>query len=382
MAATSNDRSNTRTRSGRTQFGWEAHHTRSNGRNHFLNATFASISGCDIPTVDVTVIGFEESDISRLYGEVENFYTRFGIVCEMPQPVGNFKKDLLALYNSLQEHLPNENWSVEIVRKNGDDGPVKFVVYDYVKFPEYTVWAMPIKRMAKCDDKTRKLLALTFAVLNRKDMYEFPEDNPDCQFSLGQCENCFQRNETGDTMFDEDQCEFWDEEYRELAVRYLDGDISKLFDGIRLTTNLEKEYHKPLDYILEDTIRQYREEKYHNPHLLDLIEQELEVCREDWLSEYHLGLLKNELGHDFADDDGSESEFMDFARIFFFCYDSEDSITQAAIGSLNSEVCNLDIGCLCRYSFIDSDDIKKRMGSSYPERWAEINDKLITELQQ
>ena len=381
MAATSNHRSNTLTRGGRTQLGGKAHHTRRNGRNHFLNATFASIPGCDVPN-DEAAIGFEDGAINRLRGEVETFYTRFGVACELPQPSGNFKKDLLALYNSLKEHLPNEDWSVEVVRKNGENDPIKFVVYDYAKFPEYTVWAMPIKRMAKVDDKTRKLLALTFAVLNRKDMYEFPENNIDFQFCLGQNENCFQRNEKGETMFDEDQSEYWDDAYKELAVRYLDGDISKLFDEIKLAVNLENEYHKPLDCILDDTIRQYRKNKYHNPHLLDLIEQELEVCREDWLSEYHIEMLKNEFGYDFGEENGGESEFMDFARIFFLCFDSEDSITQSVIDCINSEAYNLDVGCLCRYSFIDSDDIRERMESSYLERWAEINTKLIEELQQ
>ena len=381
MAATSNHRSNTLTRGGRTQLGGKAHHTRCNGRNHFLNATFASIPGCEIPNGGAA-IGFENDTISRLRGEVEKFYARFGIVCELPQSVGNFKKDMLALYSSLQGHLPNENWNVEVVRQNGDDGPVKFVVYTYTKFPEYSVWAMPIKRMAKCDDKTRKLLALTFAVLNRKDMYEFPDGNADFQFCLGQSENDFQRNEKGETMFDEEQSDYWDDAYKELAVRYLDGDISRLFDEIKLATNLENEYQKPLDCILEDTIRQYRDEKYNNPHLLDLVEQELGICREGWLSEYHLGMLKNEFGYDFAEDDGTESEFMDFARIFFLCYDSEDGITQSVIDCLNSEACNLEIGCLCCYSFIDSDDVKERMESSYPERWAEINNKLIMELQK
>ena len=236
------------------------------------------------------------------------------------------------------------------------------------------------KKMAAADEKTRKLLALTFAVLSRKDMYEFPENNYDFQYCLGQCENDFVRDEEGHTKFDEYVEEYWDEEYKKMAVRYLDGDIQGLFAEIVDVANHEADYGKPLDFVLEDTLHQYREEKYPNPHLLDIIEKVLELCREDWLSDYHIAMIKNEFGYDFAENDGNESELMDFARIFFFCYDSEDCITQAAIDSLNSEAYNLDVGNLCRYSFIDSDDVKKRMENDFPERWADINLKLINEL--
>ena len=381
MAATSVNRSNTLTRGRRTQLGGKAHHAGCNGRTHFLNASFASIPGCEIPN-DEAAIGLVDTDMRNIRSDVAKFFSTYGIACELPATTGNFKKDILALYNVVKENLPNKDWSLEVVRQNGDSGPIKFVVYCYAKFSEYTVWAMPVKKMATADDKTRKLLALTFAVLSRKDMYEFPENNYDFQYCLGQCENDFLRDEEGHTKFDEYVEEYWDEEYKEMAVRYLDGDIQGLFAEIKLATNLENEYQKPLDCILEDTIRQYRDEKYNNPHLLDLVEQELGICREGWLSEYHLGMLKNEFGYDFAEDDGTESEFMDFARIFFLCYDSEDGITQSVIDCLNSEACNLEIGCLCCYSFIDSDDVKERMESSYPERWAEINNKLIMELQK
>lgn len=379
MAATSVNRSNTLTRGRRTQFGGKAHHAGCNGRTHFLNASFASIPGCEIPN-DEAAIGLVDSDMRNIRSDVDKFFSTYGIARELPAPTGNFKKDILALYNVVKENLPNKDWSLEVVRQNGDSGLIKFVVYCYAKFSEYTVWAMPVKKMAAADEKTRKLLALTFAVLSRKDMYEFPENNYDFQYCLGQCENDFVRDEEGHTKFDEYVEEYWDEEYKNMAVRYLDGDIQGLFAEIVDVANHEADYGKPLDFVLEDTLHRYREEKYPNTHLLDIIAKELELCREDWLSDYHLAMIKNEFGYDFAEDDGNECELMDFARIFFFCYDSEDCITQAAIDSLNSEACNLDIGTLCRYSFIDSDDVKKRMKNDFPERWADINLKLINEL--
>lgn len=381
MAVSPADRTNSLKGSGAKRRRGEACHAGRNGRTHFLNATFASIPGCDIPN-DETAIGFDntEQNVLSLQNDVRKFFAVYGITCDLPTPTGNSKKDILALYNLLKAHLPNDKWSVEVVLKNGESGPVKFVVYDYVKFPEYTVWAMPVKKMETADEKTRKLLVLFFAFLNRKDMYDFPENNFDFQYCLAQCENNFMRDSEGHTKFDEEQTDFWDAEYMDMAVSYLDGDISKLFDEIKLATNLEIEASKPLDIILEETIRQYRVDKYNNPHLLDLIERGMEICREDWLSDYHLSMIKNEFGYDFGEEDGNECELMDFARIFFFCYDSEDCITQAAIDSLNSEAYNLDIGTLCRYSFIDSDDVKKRMENDFPERWADINLKLINEL--
>lgn len=379
MAATSVNRSNTLAGGGRAQLGGKAHHAGRNGRTHFLNASFASIPGCEIPN-DEAAIGLVDTDMGSIRSDVAKFFSAYGIACEIPTSTGNFKKDLLALYNVVKENLPNKDWGLEVVRQYGDSGRIKFVVYCNVKFPEYTVWAMPVKKMATADAKTRELLALTFAVLSRKDMYDFPDKNTDFQYCLGQCDNDFMHDKEGHTAFDEYLTEYWDEEYKNMAVRYLDGDIQGLFAEIAEVSNHEADYGKPLDFVLEDTIRQYREDKYPNTQLLDIITKELELCREDWLSDYHIAMIQNEFGYDFGDDDGNESDFMDIVRIFFFCYDSEDCITQAAIDSLNSEAYNLDIGYLCRYSFIDSDDVKKRMENDFPERWADINLKLINEL--
>lgn len=380
MAVTSIHRSNTRSGCKAERNGQEAHHGRRNVRNRFLNTAFASIPGNEIPN-DEAFIVLGKGDIERLRGDVAKFFKKYGICAALPNITGNDKHDLLNIYNLLKANLPDKDWSVEVVHKDGtDDSPIKFMVYSYAKFPEYTVWGMPVKKMAEVDEKTRKLLALTFAVMYRKDMYALPEDNFDFQYCLGQVENQFEKDEDGNTKFDDD-AEMWSEDYRDMAVRYLDGDISQLFGEIMQAKELEAEYGKPIDCILEETIKQYRAEKYHNPQLLDIIEQELELCREDWISEYHMGMLKQEYGDDFGSDDDC-MEFMDFTRIFFFCYDAEDCITEAAIECFNQEAYSSGVGELYRYSFIDDDNIKERMESSFPNRWADVNTKLIDELQR
>lgn len=381
MAATSIHRSNTRNGCKAKRNGREAHHCRCNVRNSFLNATFASIPGNEIPN-DEAVIVLGNGDIERLRGDVAKFFKAYGISAALPEIVGNDKTDLLNLYNLLKNNLPDKDWNIEVIHKDGTDkSPIKFMVYSYVKFPEYTVWGMPVKKMAEVDDKTRKLLALTFAVMYRKDMYDLPEDNFDFQYCLGQVENQFEKDENGNTKFDDD-AEMWSEDYRDMAVRYLNGDISQLFGEIMQAKELETEYGKPIDCILEETIKLYREEKYHNPQLLDIIEQVLEICREDWLSEYHMAILKQEYGGDFGSEDDSDTEFMDFTRIFFFCYDIEDCITEAAIECFNQEAYNYGVGELYCHSFIDDDNIKERMESCFPERWVDANTKLIDELQR
>lgn len=382
MAALSKHRASSITGSGTASRRRKAYHTRRNGRNHFLNASFANISGCDICNDEaVFVVKDIKQNILDLQADVTKFFSKYGISCELPTVVGNFKKDVLALYSLLKSKLPEGKWKVEAVQQHGEDGPIKFMVYDYAEFPEYTVWAVPVKKMGEVDDKTRKLLALTFAVMYQNDMYELPEDNYDFQYNLAQSENCYQRDEDGKMKYDEDLTDFWGEDYREMAVRYVEGDISELFNEIKQTADLQYKSGKPLSDMLEDMISQYRAENYHNPHLLDLIENELEICREDWLSEYHISMLKNEFGYDFDNDD-SEGDFMDLARLFFFCYDDDDCITQGAIDMINAEAYSLSAGNMYRYSFIDDDDIEERMESSFPQRWADVNDKLIEELRK
>ena len=382
MAALSTHRTSSITGSRTASRRGKTYHTRCNGHNHFLNASFANIPGCDICNDEaVLVVEDVNKNILGLQSDVKKFFSKYGISCELPTTVGSFKNDVLALYNLLKSNLPNSEWKVEAVRQNGEYGPIKFMVYDNVKFPEYTVWAVPVKKMGEADDKTRKLLALTFAVMYRKDMYELPEGNYDFQYNLAQSDNCYQRDENGKMRYDEDLTDFWGEDYKEMAVRYVEGDISELFKEIKETVNLQNKSGKPFCDMLEEMISQYRAENYHNPNLLNLIEDELEICREDWLSEYHISMLKDEYGEDFGNDD-NEEEFIDLTRLFFFCYDDEDCITQAVIDMINAEAYNLSIGCMYRYSFIDDDDIEERMENSFPERWAEVNEKLIAELRK
>ena len=111
--------------------------------------------------------------------------------------------------------------------------------------------------MGEVDDKTRKLLALTFAVMYRNDMYELPEDNYDFQYNLAQSDNCYQRDEDGKMKYDEDLTDFWGEDYREMAVRYVEGDISELFNEIKQTADLQYKSGKPLCDMLEDMISHY-----------------------------------------------------------------------------------------------------------------------------
>lgn len=47
-----------------------------------------------------------------------------------------------------------------------------------------------------------------------------------------------------------------------------------------------------------------------------------------------------------------------------------------------TEAYNLSVGNMYRYSFIDDDDIEERMESSFPQRWADVNDQLIAELRK
>ena len=160
MAALSKHRTSSITGSRTASRRRKAYHTRRNGRNHFLNASFANIHGCDICNDEaVFVVKDIKQNIFDLQADVTKFFSKYGISCKLPTVAGNFKNDVLALYNLLKSNLPDEKWKVEAVQQHGEDGPIKFMVYDYAEFPEYTVWAVPVKKMGEVEGKLAQTAA-------------------------------------------------------------------------------------------------------------------------------------------------------------------------------------------------------------------------------
>ena len=381
MAVSSANRTNTHGISVGAKLRGETHPARRNVRHNFLNAHFESIPGYRIAANEAAVaFGSPENDIARLRGEVEVFCKKYHVQDSLPEVTGNYLCDVNNLFKFLKEHLP-EDWCAECVQESGNDSPLKFVVYRLHKdFPEYTVWSLPIGKLDSVDEKTRKLLLTTFAMLHRKDVYTYPKDNYDMQYILGVCEYGWgETDEEGNLRFDE-QAEFWDEEYKKWVESYIAGDINELFNEIECIEQGEKDGEGPISRKLTDLIAQYRKEKYHNPRLLDIIEQLVELCDENWLSDFHLAMIRNEFGDDFASEEDASSELMDFSRLFFFVYDTDDPICQSMVNMFNQDAYNLEVGNMYSYSFIDSENIEERMSETFPERWADVHSKFINEL--
>lgn len=381
MAVSSANRKNTPGLSEGAHIGREVRSARRNVRYNFLNATFQSIPGYVLSANEAAIVfGKPKDDISRLRNEVQSFMDKFGIVDEMPAIKGNYQRDVNDLFAFLKCHIP-EDWYAECIRESGNDSPLKFVVYKFHKdFPDYTVWSMPISKLEAVDEKTRQLLLTTFAMLHRKDVYEYPEESYDMQYALGMLEYEWgDTDENGELRFDE-SVEYWDDGYKEWAIRYINGDIYELFQEIKFVEQSEIEGEGLLTDKLKGMVDEYRRDGYHNPVLLNLIEELIDLCNENWLTDFHLSMVRNEFGDDFANEEEPTGELRDFNRMFFFVYDNDDPICNSMVDMFNNDAGNLEVGCMCSYSFIDRDDIKERMEETFPERWSRVQCKFIDEI--
>lgn len=383
MAVSSTNRSNTLGVNEGAPVGKQAHSARRNVRSNFLTATFGDIPGYTLPVNEAAiVIGTPEDDISRLRFDVKFFYDQMEIDAELPEMAGNFQRDVKSLYTHVREHLP-EDWYVDIIRESGGDSPIKFVVYKFHKdFPDFTVWCVPIAKLESVDEMTKRLLLITFAMLHRCDMFTYPDDNYDMQYALGQLDYDFgHTDENGEVVFDEN-AEWWDDDYKEWALRYVKGDIYELFQEIKYVEQSELDGEGQLTTRLAKMIEEYRKEGYHNPQLLNIVEDLLELCEEEWLSDYHISITRSQFGEDFASEEEQSEEVMDFDRMFFFVYDQNDPICNNVIDMFNADAGNIDTGAMLSYSFIDRADVKERLENSFPERWAQVHQKFIDEIQK
>lgn len=381
MAVSSANRSNTPGLIEGSLIGKQAHPARRNVHSNFLTATFGDIPGYTLPVNEAAiVIGMPDDDITRLRFDVKFFYDQMEIDDELPEVTGNFLCDVNSLYTHVREHLP-EDWYVDIVRESGEGTPIKFIVYKFHKdFPDFTVWSIPIFKLKSVDVKTKQLLLTTFAMLHRYDMFTYPDENYDMQYSLGQLDYEFgHTDENGEVVFDEN-AEWWEDDYKEWALRYVNGDIYELFQEIKYVEQSELDGECQLTTRLTNMIKDYREEGYHNPHLLNSVENLLELCEEEWLSDYHISIIRSRFGEDFASEEEQSGEVMDFDRIFFFVYEQDDPICNNMIDMFNADANNIDTGSLLSYSFIDRADVKDRLENSFPERWAKVYQKFIYEI--
>ena len=381
MAVSSANRSNTPGFIEGSLIGKQAHPARRNVRSNFLTATFGDIPGYTLPVNEAAiVIGMPEDDITRLRFDVKFFYDQMEIDDELPEVTGNFLCDVNSLYTHVREHLP-EDWYVDIVRESGEGTPIKFIVYKFHKdFPDFTVWSIPIFKLKSVDEKTKQLLLTTFAMLHRYDMFTYPDENYDMQYSLGQLDYEFgHTDENGEVIFDEN-AEWWEDDYKEWALRYVNGDIYDLFQEIKYVEQSELDGEGHLITRLANIIKDYRDEGYHNPHLLNIVENILELCEEEWLSDYHISIIRSQFGDDFASEEELSGEVMDFDRIFFFVYEQDDPICNNIIDMFNADANNIEMGSMLSYSFIDRADVKDRLENSFPERLAKVYQKFICEI--
>lgn len=376
MAVISANRSNTIEFTQREGCDKRKRHSGSRKRNRFLTTRFDSIPGYLIAGNTAIACVKQDDCISRLRTSVEHFYREFGMDFRLPALTGNFKYDLKELYNYLSEHLPENDMSIECVKDVKDSDDFRFVVYKSVnKFDYYTIWTVPIHKLSTCDEQTRELLLHTFAMLHREDMFLFPKESYDFEYSLGQLENDSWGKEKLEV--DMDALEQWDDDYRDYASSYVQGDIYHLFEEIH---SVEMQNKGSLSSKVLELVRQMKESNYNDICLLVAIEDVANLCKEKWIADFHISKLKEIYGDDFDNGNQEPYEIMDFCRTFIFCYKQDDPIVEYLIDAINSYADDFQVGNLMVHSYIDDKDIKSKLTDNYPMRWAECIENLIDAL--
>lgn len=355
------------------------HSTRRNGSYRFLNAKFKSIPGYRL-SVDDVIISDDVScrSLVPLRENIMAFYRDFGIDVAVPQLTGNLKKDLSMLYNDFSSNLPDKSWNVEIVNTiYREQKPLQFVICKEIDdFPYNTVFSVPVKKMCTANPILKELFLSLFAFLHRNDMYAMPDEQNDFIFSCGQMENGFAYDMEGNPKFDDEVMECWDDDYKNWAQRYAFGDISNMMHDI--VGAEEKACYDAgiLFQSLQESIGSCK--GCVSGELLNAISDLTEICQEGYLFDYHILSLQNVFGDDFLMDGSPFSnDFMDFARLFFFCYDCDDPVCEQVMDCINSEAYNLEIGMLYNYAVLGKDDVRERMADAFPQKWAKATNKVI-----
>lgn len=376
MAVISADRSNSIKCAQREGCDKRKCHSGSRKRSRFLTKRFDSIPGYMIAGNTAIDCRKQDDCISRLRTSVERFYSEFGMEFRLPALTGNFKYDLKELYNYLSGHLPETDMSIECVKDRKDSDNFRFVVYKPVnKYDYYTIWTVPIHKLSTCDEQTRELLLHTFAMLHREDMFLYPKESYDFEYSLGQLENDSWGKEKLEV--DMDALEQWDDDYRDYVSSYVQGDIYHLFEEIH---SVEMQNKRSLSSKVLELVRRMKDSNYNDICLLGAIEDVANICKEEWISDFHISKLKEIYGDDFDNGNQETYEIMDFCRTFIFCYKLDDPIVEYLIDAINSCADDFQVGNLMVHSYIDDKDIKSKLTDNYPMRWAECIENLIDAL--
>lgn len=344
-------------------------------RNNFLTKKIACIPGYELACNNAIACNEPDKCIDHLVRSIHLFYTKFGIKSELPEITGNFQYDVKQLYIHLCNHLPNKDWKVECVKDKEDNQSLRFVVYKELDdFPLYTIWTIPISKLETCEPQIRELLLYTFAMLHHEDMFLYPKESYDMQCVLGQVEcNSWGKDKL---EVDIDALDQWEESFKEWAARYVIGDIYKMFEEIRAK---EKSEDRPLSDKVLELVKSLKVENRYDYGLLSAIEDAANICKEAWLTEYHISMIKDRYGNDFATEE-RDNGVMDFCRLFLFCYQIEDPMVEYMIDLFNQCGFDMEIGSMLVCSEIDDENIESKMNSDYPSRWQEIMEGLIDKL--
>ena len=372
MEISSEHRSATRSRKlGREQKDGSAKRRR---EPDFLTAEFSPIPAYEVPTV-VSRLG--KVDLIELEEQARHLLDVYGIDYRLEHS-GNDYRDLMSLHDEVKKSL-GEKVMVEL--SETDDGTEKrqeFFTYSEIDgFPTDQVFFLPVRIVETIDGDLKDILISFFALLEKKSPFLIPKCSYDMQYCLGIID-------MDDEKIDPEQSEWWSEDYRCMAERYVNGDINKVFEEIwRIARQYTDDGHILSEILRKkiDGIRNPEKRRYKTPNgkefkvseLLDCIREGLDICLEDNLFNYELRFIRYNIGDEkFYDGEIGSDEIVDFDRFFMFswgCID-DDKITESVLEEINNDLGNFGATVMLdvhRVSAIDG----KVEPVDYPKRWYE-----------
>lgn len=379
METTSKHRSGYRT-DGKQSSGAASSPAKRRRKPDFLSASIPSIPAYDISTVTARC---GEVNLPELESQARHFLHAYGKDVK-PERTGNDYRDLMNLHEAIKSQF-NSKIGIELADIGSDEGEIhqEFVAYaECDGFPELTVFFLPIRFVETLDEDLKDIFIWFLAFLEKQSPFLHPRCSYDMEYSLGVLDS-------DDDEINEKELENMSPEYREMAERYVKGDIVKYMDAsLKLArdfsgdvTGLVKRLREKMASV-KDTSRTYKTangKEHPVSALLAGMSDGIDIHLEDSLFNYDLRFVRYELGdssfYDYCDTD----EIMDFDRLFMLTWgmdETDDLVASQTLENFNGDACNM-----CETVLLDVHHVSvsndKIVASDYPRRWYEWFKKFL-----
>lgn len=293
-----------------------------------------------------------EANIKRL----ENVAHRYAKLCDKHldyQPKGNPMVDIAALYGAIQRIAPAEH--TISVDYDANLNELVFIEYAPVDYEEYTIFALPVGFVDTLPTYQRNICCRFLHHLIYREGFAFPDDHWDMSYALG--------------LWDEEVFNDTPESYRDMAERYLYGDIHDLMTEIMTSECVS-------DADLNELHNLQLATEGHLSAICGLMEEYLKTLNDKSCLSYYRTPNSSEL--DFYDNE--QSDYLTPDRLNFVVYGcgEDDAVADMAITMCCEDASNVGQQDLYQHRILTDCTEVMMQHEDYPKRWAVWFGKFVT----